>query len=285
MPDLSRLDSIMEAARQGKLRVMLSLTHAPTWAVTPTGPDAGLTASLVVSLVRRYGDVLKAIELFPAVNTQAGWGAPPDPASYTVLLQTVHDAVQSNGLSVTLVTSLAPVQMPDDYDDCAYLDDLYRNGAATWMPVVGVRLPGVSGEPKDDPSGEAGTVLRHFEDLRAVMLQNQHTSGYLWITGFSWPSEVAYGTPEAQAKWINRAYKLLRTHLYVGAAFFRQINPPATGSEPSTGFIISLILPDGRLHPACERLSQLISLDGNVQETRFQDPVSKKTLLKATIKP
>jgi hypothetical protein len=232
-----------------------------------------------------YGDVLRAIELFPAANTLAGWGETPNPAEYAKLMQTVRAALQSDGLTVTLVTSVSPALARGDLDDRAFLENLYANGAAGWMPVVGLQFPALSGEPKGDPSAGAGIVLRHFEALREVMIRNQHASGRMWITSFSWPAQAAYATPEGQAQWINRAYKLLRAQIYVETAFFRQLNPPSSGNDPATGFITSLILPDGRLHPACEPLSQLTSLGGTEQKTHFQSPVTKKTSQKSTLKP
>jgi hypothetical protein len=283
LPDLSMLNAVMETSRQNQLRVMLTLTHAPGWAITPSGPDANVTASLLISLTRLYGEALGAIELYPAANTLKGWGAAPDPTSYASLIQIVDSALEADGRPVTLVASLAPAQEAGDIDDRTFLEELYKLGAAQWMPVLGLRLPGLSGAPKADPA--SGMVLRHYEVLRQVMLQQNHSKGQIWITGFSWPSESKFADPEIQAQWLNRAFQLLRAQLYVGAAFFQQLNPPTSGTDPSSGLFTSLILPDGALHPACTQLSQLTSLDANIQTVNFESAISKKTPMKILIKP
>ncbi len=290
LPDLASLNTVMESAGQSNTPVMLSILSAPTWANTPGGPDPNLTASLVISLARLYPGTLRAIELYPPVNTRQGWGAPPDPAAFASLFQTTQAALQSQDLQVTLVASLAPASGPGDADDRAYLEKLYQLGAASWMQVLGVRLPLLTGDPMADPAAEANaesgtTVLRHYEILRQVMLHYNHADGLIWITGFTWPSDAAYNAPEGQSYWMNKAYQLIRSQLYIEVAFFRQLNPPASGVDPATGTYISLVLPDASLHPVCSRLTQLASLDGNVKTVSFQGPISKKTPLKASIKP
>jgi hypothetical protein len=117
------------------------------------------------------------------------------------------------------------------------------------------------------------------------MLQYQHASGLIWITGFTWPFEPGYLAPKEQAAWLNQAYQVLRSQLYIGAAFFLQLNPPASGTHPATGAYTSLVLPDASLHPVCNLLTQLTSLENNAQSVNFQGPISKKTPLKASIKP
>ena len=47
---VAALNAVVASARQSNIAVMLSITHAPAWAMTPTGPEPTLTASLVISL-------------------------------------------------------------------------------------------------------------------------------------------------------------------------------------------------------------------------------------------
>ncbi len=289
LPDLSALNEAIASARRSNTAVMLSLIHAPAWAMTPNGPEPNLTASLVISLARMYAGALRAIELYPAANTAQGWGAAPDAAAYAALYQATEAALNSNNQDILLVASLAPATGPEDTADRAFLKKLYQQGAASWMKVLGLRLPRLSGDPMADPKSQENleqgmTVLRHYEVLRQVMLQNDHPQGLIWLTSFSWPASLTSGQVEAQTYWLALAYQLIRSQLYIGAAFFQQLNPPAMGDGVDIPYA-SLVLADASMHPVCTRLGKLTSLDGNVKTVSFQGPISKKTPLKATIKP
>jgi hypothetical protein len=117
LPNISRLNQVMEFARQSGTPVMLTLANAPAWAMTPHGPDPNITASLAISLARLYTGTLRAIELYPAVNTPRGWGAAPDPAGYASLFQSTGAALKAEGLEVRLITSLALAQEPGDVEE------------------------------------------------------------------------------------------------------------------------------------------------------------------------
>jgi hypothetical protein len=277
------------SARQSNIAILLSVTHAPAWAMTPTGPDPNLTTSLILSLARMYSGSLRAIELYPAVNTARGWGSAPDPIAYAALYQAAQAALNAEDHDIQLITSLTPAGDPADMGDRAFLKKLYQQGAASWMKILGVRLPRLAGDPMGDPKAQGNleqgtTVLRHYEILRQVMLQNDHKQGLIWLTGFTWPANLAGDQTEAQTYWMTLAYQLVRSQLYIGVAIFQQLNPPAAGAG-SGDSTYSLVLTDSSMHPVCSRLGKLTSIDGNIQTVSFQGPISKKTPMKATIKP
>jgi hypothetical protein len=266
-PDLNAINQVMLMAQQNQLSVMLSITHAPAWASTPAGPDAAITAYLVTSLAGLYPGTLLAVELFPGANTTQGWGASPNPNAYLNLLQTTSAAIQAAGQSVVLVaaglTPLGPNPPSGDIDDLIFLESLYNAGAKASMPIVGIRLPDITGNPMLAPTPEEHRCLRHFEEVRLVMLNNKHRNGLIWITSFAWPngtiqkSDIIYQTPEEETRWLNQAYQILEAQLYMGVAFFQQLNPPnPTYGPPTTA---SLIRSDLSLHPAFTNLGHIIS--------------------------
>ena len=48
--DWSRLDPILETAARSQLAVMVSLTDAPEWALTPQGPSPDKTVKFIIQL-------------------------------------------------------------------------------------------------------------------------------------------------------------------------------------------------------------------------------------------
>jgi hypothetical protein len=103
-----------------------------------------------------------------------------------------------------------------------------------------MHLHDLTGQPLDAPSA---TSLRHYEELRAVMVANGHADGLLWMTSFSTPESMP-------GEWLAQAYELMQAQLYLGAAFYGQFNPSEAGS---------LVGADGTLQPECFSLQTVIN--------------------------
>lgn len=265
--NLELLDRTMVIAQNQGINILLSITNPPDWAKGSNGPDIQQTAGLVAMLANRYPQNLLTIELFPSANTTAGWGAPPDPAAYIALFKACQAILQTTGSQILLVAGgLSPLpQSPlaGDMDDLDFLNDLYQAGAANFMPILSLRLSRVEGEAMTSPDEAARQVLRHYETVRQVMLQFNHANGLIWITGFSWPTQDKTASPDGQIRWLNQAYQLMKSQLYIGVAFFDRLNPPSDSQQPSIQ-VQSLIQKDAEgthLHPALAALGQIITLN------------------------
>jgi len=301
LPDLANLYQVMGAAQRGNLHVLMSITNAPSWAMSSNGPDPSLTAGLVLSLYRLFPDTLLAVELFPAANKVSGWGASPNPAAYADVLRATSTILRESGINLVIVagglTPLGAEKASGDVDDTVFLESLYKTGAAAFMPVISLRLMDITGDPIAAPDNGKQQYLRHYENIRKIMLQNEHQSGLIWITGFSWPEDLSQTGEQTlinqneQARWLNQAYRLLRSQLYIGTAFFQQLNPPFPIEREvntvayTTEYEDSLVLPDASLHPACNIITQLTAVNANIQTVVFQGSISKKTPLKIDMKP
>ena len=271
-PDLASLDQVMALASQYKLSVMLKLVDAPGWAMSETGPSPERTAWFVVNLAQRYVAPLQAIEVYPGSNTVSGWGATPNAAAYFNLFNYTQACLKQAKLagSVFLVagglTPLpAPQSSPDDQDDQEFLTALYQLGAAQTMPVISLVLPDVTGDPLKIPQTDEHRVLRHYEEIRQVMVANQHSQGILWVTGFHWPSgkispdDVSLRDNLAsQNQWLIQAYRQLRSQLYLGVAFFDSLNPPGEAKASQIGHI-SLVREGSTKHPFFSALMEIIA--------------------------
>ena len=266
-PDLRNLDEVFAAAAQFNLVVLLSLSAAPDWAMGEHGPDPRLTAWFVVNLERRYGNKLAAVELFPAANTAVGWGGPPDARAYAELLATVQASIKEAGIPVLVVagglTPLLPGKSNGDIDDLAFLQGLYDAGAREVMPVASLHLADVSGDSLQPPVAGGPPSLRHYEEIRKVMVANNHSDGVIWITDLSWPSgrigaeDATINTPQAQSLWLSQAYRQLRAQLYIGTVFIHRLNPPAEGQASPDESSTSLIRANLNRHPFYNILGQL----------------------------
>ncbi len=265
--NLEPLDKALAIAQKQDLNVLLSISHPPAWVLGTDGPDVNQTAGLVVMLANRYPQNLMAIELFPQANTLAGWGASPNPGAYSQLLLASQKALNAGARPVTLVAAgLSPLPAQPavgDMDDLVYLSELYQAGAAANMPILSLRLSTVVGEAMASPNQDTRQVLRHYEAVRQVMLQHDHAHGLIWVTGFSWPEESLDSPSDQQIRWLNQAFQLMKSQLYIGVAFFESLNPPQD-DKPSASPTQSLIMNDAQgthMHPALVALGQIITLN------------------------
>ena len=285
--DWSRLDPILDAATRSHLSVMVSLTDAPEWALSPQGPNADQTAQFIVQLVKRYPQVVQAVELFPGSNTFQGWGREPDAQAYIKVLNSVKNAVTKSKLPVRLVgAGLIPVLAGDqktaqDIDDASFLQDLYGYGLRKAVSIVSVQASDLTGEPLQAPDRSENRVLRHYDTIRQVMLDNGHESGLIWITHLTPPNgtvnteDQKYQDPNAQSAWYDQAFSQLKSQLYIGVAFLSGLNPP--GSEQS----VSLIQRQGDYHPFYRSLRELISVNRSDQSSSRPGRAKDQPLIKS----
>jgi hypothetical protein len=292
-PELDPLIEAMALAQQNNLSVMVSIVKPPEWVITPEGPDPTITDQVVKYLARTFPDVLLAIELFPGANTIQGWGTTPDPDAYLGLLKSATQTLNSIGSPVVMVaaglTPLPPKSQAGNMDDLVYLEQLYKAGGQAWMPIISIQLPDTTGDPLLTPTTDERRCLRHFEEVRQVMLAYDHKQGLIWLTDFSWPSgnlhtsDNLYKSSTEQTRWVNQAYQILKAQLFLGVAFFTQINPP--GTEGSTRDRVSLIRQDLSLHPAFINLGLLISPPADNSNMKVQTVLVKRIVQAIQFKP
>ncbi|MEJ5203012.1 MAG: hypothetical protein WHV66_12335 [Anaerolineales bacterium] len=259
-PDFSTLDRVVTFANQNQISLVFSFSGAPEWALTPQGPNPPQTNSFIISLLQRYAGSIAAIEVFPGANTVQGWGTIPDPADYAALYASLYQTLQEQGISILMVAGgLEPIRQNStsgDMDDIVFLQGLYAAGLKDWMPVISVRLSGLTGDALQPATAKDRYVLRHYEEIRQVMLNHQHDAGLIWITSLSSPVTIARQSQEAQTIWLSQAYHLLRAQLFVGVVFLDAVNPDIQRMNQS-GFY--LVVDDHNYHPFYTKLRSLIA--------------------------
>lgn len=233
------------------LTLVFSIQNPPAWALSEAGPNPELTAALVCDLKRLFPR-LAAVELYPRANTRAGWRAAPNAARYANLLQTVSKRLESREIDLHLLAGGLTNQLsvPEDQLDTQFLQDLYAAGARP--AIISLRLDTLSGLPGDNPDDIHH--LRHFEQIRQVMVAHGQSQALIWVTGFDLPAAMANGDPQTQSEWLAKAYLLMRSRLYFGASLYNCYNrlPPAPEQT-------CLMMQDGSDHPFLEKLASLIA--------------------------
>lgn len=265
VPDWNQLDQIIRQAGRNQIAVMLSVTSPPAWALTGQGPEPEAAARWVLLLAQRYPETVQAIELFPGANIQENWGAAPDPAAYAGLFHTIYTQLDQADVPLWLILGgLQPVSpgQPGAMDDLVFLQGIYNSGIQGEFNIISVQFPEITGEPLSAPTREEQRVLRHHEQVRQVMLANQHESGLIWITRLSvpsgklYPGDAQYRDALQQQAWLTEAYRHLRAQLSVGAVFFGSLNPAVSHNQPLNP---SLILDETNYHPFYYTLRSLIA--------------------------
>ncbi len=265
-PDMVALDAAMHSLKARQVAVMISLTNPPAWARSEAGINPFYTAQWLAWLSNRYPSTLQAVELFPAANTLHGWGATPNPQQYAAFFQQVQAALKEKGSRIYLVAAgLQPSGVnsnPVDWNDLEFLQQLYAAGAKEWMPLLSLQMPLLSGDPVRPPSAADRHALRHYEQVRQVMLDNGHTNGILWITLINPPNGTIKADDQhllngvEQAEWQKQALIQMRSQLYMGVVFIQNLNPPS--SENPLFAQTSLITSQQTFHPFYSVLQALI---------------------------
>lgn len=282
---LDRLDQALAQISQHEVKALLSITNPPAWAITPSGPDTDKVIQLLRLLVERYGEVISAFELFPNANTVKGWGATPNPQAYAHLLQRVHQALADTHSQAFIVGAglkpLTHLSDSTDIDDLTYLSGLYQAGAANYMPVVSLRLENIS-SVSITLSGEINTSgLRHYEEVRRLMNENAHSNGLIWVTAYKMP-ELQHDDPSTmhptQIRWLNQAVLMMKSQLYIGVAFYDNLNPAQgiTSTGPSDSSLIHTQAGQVYLHPALSALGHIITTIHTGHNNAFQLSLYKK---------
>jgi len=269
---LEILEPVMQLAEKNGIAVLVSISNPPAWAMTRDGPDAQKAAQFAGGLVSAFPGSIAGLELFPGANTRQGWNANANPQAYFDLLRKVEQQLGRQSASTPLVAGglrpLPAFRAAGDMDDLMYLQELYRLGASQYMPVISLQYVELTGQPLTLPQAE-DRVLRHYEDVRQIMVENHHQAGMIWITHLSLPSgkisviDSGLQDPIAQSIWLGQAYLQLRSQLYVGVAFLQSLN---IHGEDTAYQVPSLLDGKGETHPFYPVLHEMIRLNQSSTE-------------------
>jgi hypothetical protein len=263
LPAWSKLDRAIQFADQHHISVLVSIVSPPTAAQTKSGPNPSLTADFVQTLARRYPGALKAVELFPGANLAENWGASPNPQAYADLYRAVQTKINPVDSSLLLIAGgLIPLSQPqpNGIDDLTYLKGLYKSSAGTSIPVISIQLTNLVADPLAPTGGPQAPVLRHYEEIRKIMISMGREKDLIWISSFSSPSGkmnpsgLSNQEIQDQANWLFQAFTQLRSQLYIGVTIYQSLNPSTSASSSYS----SLLLKNQQYHPFYKIFRDLI---------------------------
>ena len=232
-PDWSAFDRAIQATVKAGSAAMLSISAPPVWAITPSGPDPSATVALLKAILQRHPGVIQAVELFPSPNTLAGWGTGPNAGAYLALYKSVKQSLSQIQASVLLVAGGLEINSqktnPNNVSAVDYLHSLYEDDPDLDIPIIGLRLKGIQGNPSDPVSVEPNQAFRQYEDIRGLMAASGRKNDLIWITGLEFASPTTAG---AQTDWLIDAINQTRSQLYIGTVFLVSLNTcPAECAE------------------------------------------------------
>ena len=222
--DWSAMDVAVKMMHDANVKVMLSIVKAPDWARDKgaiinkpgqyDGPPADPQdfANFITAVLKRYPNMVQAIEVWNEVNLDREWSTAPqalDPKRYVTLLKTAYDTIKAIDPNIIVITAaLSPTGASNDgryIDDFAYFDKLVAAGMLQYADCVGAHHNGINVPPTADynniPERKPRAIFRgpwdnpnHSWAFKTTLegyekrIQAAGSNLKLCITEFGWPS-------------------------------------------------------------------------------------------------
>jgi hypothetical protein len=152
--DWACLDTVISAAHERRLKVLLSLTTAPAY-LRASHDKLGFPDELspfayyVYELLTRYKGQVHAIEVWNEPNIEAEVRDGINYARYTILLSLGYAVAKTVDPSIMVISAgLAPVDFDSFYtavDDIGFLEGIAERGAYAYLDCIGAHANGPPG--------------------------------------------------------------------------------------------------------------------------------------------
>jgi len=270
-------DRIMQAVAERDLYLIAVLDTSPAWAraeadaANPFAPphERADFGRFVAAFASRYGQHVDFYQIWDEPNIAPHWGArPADPADYLGLLREGYVQVKAADPSAwVLLAGLAPTVETGgaNLSDIAYLDQLYRLGAAEWFDIAAAKPYGFDAGP-DDPRLSAGVLnFGRAALLREVMEQHGDEQTPLWAVEFGWnalppdwrgaPSIWGQVDEATQADYLVKAFQRARRDWpWLGLMLWATYQPAVPSDDARWGF--ALVDQEGQPRPVLAALQE-----------------------------
>jgi hypothetical protein len=224
-------DVVVEHADNQGLTVIARLGWVPAWArPDPDERETTLTyldadhyedfAAFVATFVARYRGRVSHVIIWNEPNLSFEWGyRPVDPEGYVELLRAVYPrAHAANPDVVVLAGALAPTLEPEGsaagLSDLAYLERMYRAGAAPCFDALAAHAYGLTLPPEGPPASSA-LNFRRVELLHEVMVAHGDGGKPVYVTEAGWndhPRWAGAVRPAQRIEYTIGAYEWARQH-------------------------------------------------------------------------
>jgi Cellulase (glycosyl hydrolase family 5) len=285
-PELQRLDALIKGLHAAGVKVILTVSAAPTWAQDSSlweHPPAGVAKGpqpfyavrsgalrdyerLGTFLARRFKGRVQALEcwnepnLWSYIYPQRTAGDPSFAARvYLRMLKAFHEGVRRARAGVLVIAgATAPVGLNDIYRTSpqSFARFLQRNHAGRYFDVYshhpytpGGSLYPAPGQPPNDPST---TVT--LGNLRTLLRLFPRKPFYLTEYGYATRPCVALGgfaVSEAdQARYLRQAYRVAASYRQVKLVVWFLLRDQAPAGDPEAGVYSGLRRANGERKPS-----------------------------------
>lgn len=236
---LAKVDFLVARAKAHHVDLLLTVTGTPCWASSAPAPlkrgcpSSGETGDAVAAyapsnprdyadalafLVARYGDRVRAWEVWNEPNSTAFWRAEDPAARYAELVRSAYPAAKRADERTTIVVGALSEA------DYRFAESLYADGISGYLDALSIHPYSGDRSPLD-PQPEQylrDSFVRGVPAIRAVMTRHGDDSP-LWLTEFGWSTTTSRGgeswengvSEEAQARYLAEAYAQMRRWDYV----------------------------------------------------------------------
>lgn len=197
--DWSRLDRVVEAARDRGLKVLGVLGTTPAWASasgSPTAPpdDPEDFGTFAEAAARHFKGRVRNWEVWNEPNFRSFFTG--SAADYAELLEQAHDAVTSVQRRATIVLGgLARSLIGRSQAPASFLAEVYAAGGGPHFDALGVH-PYVQAALAE---ADEVTVWNEVADARRVMRQQGDRRRKVWVTEVGWSTWLAGWTQQRAA--------------------------------------------------------------------------------------
>jgi polysaccharide biosynthesis protein PslG len=199
----AQADRVIKHARNQGLRVLARFGYVPPWAqedaqtadfASPNWlPEARFDdfAAFAARFAERYRGQVDDFIIWNEPNLAFEWGyTQVDPAGYVDLLQRTYGAIKAiNPEATILAGALAPTLEPDGSErglnDPAFLEAMYRAGAAKAFDALAIHTYGFSRPATEDPARDI-LNFRRAELLLGIMEAHGDGDKPVFITESGW---------------------------------------------------------------------------------------------------
>ena len=175
VPDFSRFDRVVSAARNHGLVVLPVLLNPPAWA-DPVQDHLDHWRKWCGTVAARYAADIPVIEIWNEENSNGFWKN-PDAAAYVKVLKAAAEAIRSAAPSVRVAlggTGGVPIE---------FIEGIYMNGGKPYFDIMNVH-------PYCPPNPPEGYVDRSWEKLKALMGKYGDGDKAVWFTEVGWPTHI-----------------------------------------------------------------------------------------------
>jgi hypothetical protein len=232
LADVTRAVTLLRARG---IHVLCAIDNAPSWAsgntdnaYPPQNPSD--YATFAKAMAARYAGRVEAWQIWNEPNHIYSWPAGPDAAEYVPLLEAAYPAVkQGDPDALVVFGGLA-------FNDYEYLEQAYdaadaidpQHPLGEYFDVMATHAYTYSNPPEATETGPDGRLtkdtFRAYSEIRATLVDHGDDKPQ-WLTEIGWahastPTKWVVDSEETAARYLTRAYDLLKQAPYVKVAFW-----------------------------------------------------------------